>query len=149
MKEAEYNKLCKDWDNFIAKKLEYLNKRKEIINSGSEDMDKELEELEIQYHQTSEDMFSCHPDFFGPETCITDLEDLINPDFKLPGRCGRSFSELQKYPEIIEKFGEVVNTKRHGKCRIIGFMYDSGDDYILLENIKTKKRYGVFSLDRD
>ena len=146
MKEEEYNKLCQAWDDFIAKKTEYYNKRVTMIKEGCSE--EELDKLDKEYSQTSEDCFSGASSYWGPETIITDLQDLCNPDFKLPGRNGKSFLDLNRYPEIIEHFGEIYDTEDYGKCKIIGFMYDCGDDYILLEELETGKKRGVFKIKK-
>jgi hypothetical protein len=72
----------------------------------------------------------------------------MNPEFKLPGRRGLSFSDLDLYPEIIDTYGQIVELGRYGKCKVVGFMYDGTDDYILVEEVETGRRRGIHSLEK-
>ena len=154
MDKKEYDELCTRWDQFIAQKLEYYKKLENLakrnrLGTGDlsdEEYDKFRDNLDKEYHQTDDDMLSGSWLFWGPTTKITELEDLMNPDFKLPGRCGKSFLDLEIYPEIIEQFGEVIDTADHGRVKILGFMYDASDDYIYVQVVETGKTMGVFGV---
>ncbi len=148
MDKKEYDELCTRWDQFITQKLDYYKKLENLAKRGlgDEEYDKLRDSLDKEYHQTNDDMLSDNWLFWGPTTKITELEDLRNPDFKLPGRCGKSFLDLEIYPEIIEHFGETIETEDHGRIKILGFMYDSSDDYIYVQEVDTGKTMGVFRL---
>ena len=133
-------------------KIEYLDKRKDLISREQEIpedvLDKKLQDLDNEYHQSSDHIFSGDWLYWGPTVIVDDLYDLMNPEFKLPGRGGLSFSDLDLYPEIIDIYGQIVELKRYGKCKVMGFMYDGTDDYILVEEVETGKRRGIYSLEK-
>ena len=152
MKEEIYKDLCEKWEYWGKRKLEYLEKRRDLISKEQEIpedvLDKKLQDLENEYHQSSDHVLSGDWLYWGPTVVIDELDDLLNPEFKLPGRGGLSFSDLDLYPEIIDIYGQVVELERLGKCRVIGFMYDGTDDYILVEEVETGKRRGIHSLEK-
>ncbi len=149
MREEIYKDLCEKWEYWEKRKIEYLDKRRDLISREQEIPEdiftKKLRDLENEYHQSSDHVFSGDWLYWGPTVVVDDLDDLMNPEFKLPGRGGLSFSDLDLYPEIIDTYGQIVELKKYGKCKVIGFMYDGTDDYILVEEVETGKRRGIHS----
>lgn len=149
MKEETYKDLCEKWEYWEKRMIEYLGKRRDLISREQEIpedvLDKKLQDLENEYHQSSDHIFSGDWLYWGPTVIVDDLGDLMNPEFKLPGRGGLSFSDLDLYPEIIDTYGQIVELGRYGKCKVVGLMYDGTDDYILVEEVETGKRRGIHS----
>ena len=152
MREETYKDFCEKWEYWEKRMMEYLDKRRDLISREQEIpedvFNKELRDLENEYHQSTDHIFSGDWLYWGPTVVVDDLDDLMNPEFKLPGKRGLSFSDLDLYPEIIDTYGEIVELGEYGKCKVVGFMYDGTDDYILVEEVETGKRMGVHSLEK-
>lgn len=82
MRKEIYDKYVLDWNNWYEEFNTYLNKRKNIIKTIL-DPDKQYIELVKLKEETGFGDFSSKS--FGIFTEIRDLDDLMDPNFILPG----------------------------------------------------------------
>lgn len=119
MKKEKYDDLCKSWEDFY-KKLEAS--RGEIKSVDD-------------------------PDSFGPFTVFykEDLGDLKSKDFILPGM-DKCFLDLNLWGEnelfIKDIEEECYLVSDHAIGKVVGFGYDFGDYYYLVQDLERKRVVG-------
>lgn len=129
MEKEKYDLEVKIWNDWNQKQQDYLEKRKEIIQTvkDEDEQDKLLKKLDKVTG------FGELDTFFGPTTFIMDKEDLTNPDFIMPGM-GRAFKDLPGREEIPGLWGKTIqdqyDTSKVGP--MVGYAYDYTDDYIVI-----------------
>lgn len=139
MDKKKYEKLCNDWDSWINRRAEYLNKRISLIRlyKDNEDLqERVIEDLEAEYNANNLN------EVFGPWTTIYDKEDLLDRNFILPG-LGHCFldSPGRDTKAILDSFGKKCwNCLDEYVGIVVGYGYDSGDDYLLTEREEGGKK---------
>lgn len=138
MEKDLYQRYCADWNRYYKDENDYYFHKSRII---SLDLDMELEsdlvdEIEEKYGHSG---FNARQ--FGPWTEILDKNDLTDPNFILPGR-GRSFQEMTNTDKDIPTYWGKFIYSELDECSgvVIGYGYDSGDDYILIEKLEEGRR---------
>lgn len=130
MKKEIYDKYVLDWNNWYEEFNTYLNKRKNIIKTIL-DPDKQYIELVKLKEETGFGDFSSKS--FGIFTEIRDLDDLMDPNFILPGET-KSFLDYPWSNEVINGFGKYVRSDLENKEGVvIGYGYDFTDGYLIIK----------------
>lgn len=153
MEKDLYEKYCREWERYLKDENDYSFHRSRIISLDL-DVDEESGILDILDEKYGHDSFNARQ--FGPWVEILDRNDLLDPNFILPGR-GRSFQKMtntdKNIPSYWGKF--IISTGTFssdtGPGEVIGYGYDSGDDYILIRksngsksSIMVNSHYKVF-----
>jgi len=124
MNKKEYDREQEKWLKWAKEWERYTKRQNELVRKGVENAD---EILEKEFGKSSLEMY------FGPWTKIYDKTDLANPNFILPGQ-NTSLLSMSHGQGVVNAFGKVVESsdlKIHG--RVIGYAYDAGDDYLIID----------------
>ena len=134
MEKELYKNYCRAWDKFLKDENDYYFHKSRIISLDLDiDIESDLvDKIEERYGHSG---FNARQ--FGPWTEILDKDDLIDPNFILPGR-GRSFQEMTNTDKNIPSYWGKFIYSEFDKCSgiVIGYGYDFGDDYILIEKLE-------------
>lgn len=126
MEQKLYQEYLKKWDTWLKDEEAYFKKKKQLVARNAPK--KEFDKLDKFY---GHDGFNTRQ--FGPWTVIYDKEDLLNPEFILPGG-NKSFCQLKNTDQNIPSYwGKRIFDEHRNEIvgRVIGYGYDSGDDYII------------------
>ena len=124
MNKKEYDREQEKWLKWAKEWERYTKRQNELVRKGVENAD---EILEKEFGKSSLEMY------FGPWTKIYDKTDLANPNFILPGQ-NTSLLSMSHGQGVVNAFGKVVESsdlKIRG--RVIGYAYDAGDDYLIID----------------
>ena len=98
MEKELYKNYCRAWDKFLKDENDYYFHRSRIISLELDIESDLLDEIDERYGHSG---FNARQ--FGPWTEILDKDDLIDPNFILPGR-GRSFQEMTNTDKNIPSY---------------------------------------------
>lgn len=124
MNKKEYEREQEKWLKWAKEWERYTKRQDELVRKDVENVD---EILEKEFGKSSLEMY------FGPWTKIYDKTDLANPNFILPGQ-NTSLLSMSHGQGVVNVFGKVVESpdlKIRG--RVIGYAYDAGDDYLIVD----------------
>ena len=111
--DKDYYKVCiKRWEKYRKDLKTYTDKRKELVEKNASD--KEFSELDSKFN------------IFGPFTIIRDTNDILDPNFILPG----------------EYFGKTLHSEYDDDSGVVvEYAYDAYDDYIGILSDSGKIKY--------
>lgn len=143
MNKTEYNREVRKWRKWADEFKRFNERQAQLLKSIKGNTKEELDKIENILYQ--EFKTTASEIFFGPWTKIYDVRDLSDPEFILPGQ-NYPFLSLDYSEKIIKAFGKIVESKDlKVKGRVIGYAYDAGDDYLILDSGKEKEEYLILN----
>ena len=143
MNKSDYNKEVRKWVKWTDEFKRFHERHAQLLMSIKGNTKEELDKIENIIYQEFKTTSS--KIFFGPFTRIYDVRDLSDPEFILPGQ-NYPFLSLDYSEKIIKAFGKMVESEDLKiKGRVIGYAYDAGDDYLILDSGKEKEEYLILN----
>ena len=127
--DKDYYKVCiKRWEKYRKDLKTYTDKRKELVEKNASD--KEFSELDSKFN------------IFGPFTIIRDPNDLLDPNFFLPGYDSTFLNLKNTDHKIPEYFGKTLHSEYDDDSGVVvEYAYDAYDDYIGILSDSGKIKY--------
>lgn len=142
MNKKDYDKEVRKWNKWADEFEKYHIRKMQLIRDLKGETRKQCEEidkkLEAEFGKKDADMF------YGPWTKIYSLADISNPNFILPGM-SESFMARSYSSEVISAWGKDVESELGDSGRVIGYAYDAGDDYLILDQGDGKETYMILN----